>query len=221
MFKVNLISNHHSSTRLIQYLKKLFFLGSIAICILLIYTIGSRNSVPNRSIYRIILEQVGDQNSTISPDISGKDLLNVLNNKTVDRLTSDQPKLKTKIDEQKSAIEINKSENSNDEFPDPNYIEADLAKIKKAKECYTVKEPDESVQLFDDFEKIPPKPDKSIFFIVTTCLNSTRVEMNARYLKIRLIDLRSTQMLFKIHVLRINPKICRLVRKFAIFELLC
>lgn len=203
MVKVNLISNHQSSTHLIQHSRKLFILGTIAFCILLIYKTGNRNSVPNKSAHQIVPKTFLDQESDELPEKLVKDLLD---NESKEQISSDQQnheiisdleeneydvlKPETKIDEQEpeigktdSEIEIKQLEDSNDEFPDPNYNETQLAKIREVRECYTLKESDESVQLFDDIEKFPPKPDKSIFFIESTCLNSTRFKMNARYLK--------------------------------------
>lgn len=52
--------------------------------------------------------------------------------------------------------------------------------INNNKECYKLKKSIENVIFFDDIEKTPPKPDKSIFFIDTTCYDDPRVQMNSR-----------------------------------------
>lgn len=56
----------------------------------------------------------------------------------------------------------------------------DLKTINAAKECYKLRNSAENVQILDDIEKTPPKPDKSIFFIDTTCYDESRVTLNAR-----------------------------------------
>lgn len=57
---------------------------------------------------------------------------------------------------------------------------ADLKTINAAKECYKLRNSAENLQILDDIEKTPPKPDKSIFFIDTTCYDESRVTLNAR-----------------------------------------
>lgn len=200
MGKVILISNRESSRHLIQHSRKLFILGTISFCILFIFIIGKRNSVPNRSAHQMNLKTFLDQENDKLPE---KSVIDSLENVSIDQISSDQQnheaysdlrtyeydvsKPETKIGEQKSeidktssGIEIKQLQDSNDEFPDPNYNEMQLAKIREVRQCYTLKESDHNVQLFDDIEKFPPKPDKSIFFIDSTCLKSTRVDLNAR-----------------------------------------
>lgn len=154
MGKVNLISNHQSSPHLIQHSRKLFILGTIAFCILLIYTIGNRNSVPNRSAHQINPKTFFDQEKDELPEKLVKDLLD---NETIEQISSKQQnnevssglgaheydvlKPETKIDGQKSEIdktnseiEIKQLEDSNDELPDPNYNDTQLVKTEEARE---------------------------------------------------------------------------------------
>lgn len=71
-------------------------------------------------------------------------------------------------------------------FQYPNYSKQELDLIKARRQCFQLKEPAKNLQLFDDLEKRSPSPDKSIFFTITTCLNSSRATMKARYLHLNL-----------------------------------
>lgn len=55
-----------------------------------------------------------------------------------------------------------------------------IKKINTGKECYKLKKSIGNVIFFDDIEKTPPKLDRSIFFIDTTCYDDPRVQMNSR-----------------------------------------
>lgn len=65
-------------------------------------------------------------------------------------------------------------------FTYPNYTKDVLEKIRTAKQCFKLENPPENVQLIVDLEKSPPKTNRSIFFVLTTCLKTSRVAMSAR-----------------------------------------
>lgn len=71
-------------------------------------------------------------------------------------------------------------------FHYPNYSKKELDGINAAKQCYKLKNPDQNLQLLNDLENPPPKPDKSIFFVITTCSNTSHVSLTARYLNLEL-----------------------------------
>lgn len=52
--------------------------------------------------------------------------------------------------------------------------------IKTNTECYQIKNSVKNLNLLDDIETSPPKLDKSIFFIDTSCYTESRVALNAR-----------------------------------------
>ncbi|XP_031627248.1 lactosylceramide 4-alpha-galactosyltransferase-like [Contarinia nasturtii] len=66
------------------------------------------------------------------------------------------------------------------EFRYLNYTKAQVEKIKRDKKCYELEKPVENVQFIDDIEISPPKPDTSIFFIATSCMNDGQFTLNAR-----------------------------------------
>lgn len=72
------------------------------------------------------------------------------------------------------------------QFQYPNFTKEELDRINAAKQCYQFKESSPNVQLLNDLEDPPPKPDKSIFFVITTCVNDSRVTLKARYLNFKL-----------------------------------
>lgn len=69
--------------------------------------------------------------------------------------------------------------NSNVNYP--NYTKSELDQIESVRECYRIKEHDERLVFLDDILQSPPKPDKAIFFINTSCAkNGSRVTLNSR-----------------------------------------
>lgn len=81
----------------------------------------------------------------------------------------------------KGFISDNKIDVTNSTFQYPNYTKKVLDKIRVAKRCFRLENPPQNVQLIDDLEKNPPKTDTSIFFLLTSCLNVSSVQLSARY----------------------------------------
>lgn len=211
MVKRNYLANQYSSAHLIQLFRKIFFLALITVCVLSIYiftysvsdksttsievfrpikpkTLNARNNItfPVEEVKNEVLGGLSDDSPNEndgSPDENDdspdENMPDESKFKIAYRVT--QPETTTK--ELELEIKINKLKDSDDRFLRLNYTEKELTSIRAVRECYRMREADANLQLFDDIEKSPPKPDKSIFFIHTTCLNSTRVTMNARYLK--------------------------------------
>lgn len=84
----------------------------------------------------------------------------------------------------KSFISDDKVDVTNSKFQYPNYTREVLDKIRVAKRCFRLENPPQNLQLIDDLEKNPPKTDKSIFFLLTSCLNVSSVQLSARYASI-------------------------------------
>lgn len=61
-----------------------------------------------------------------------------------------------------------------------NYTEKDLQQINEANQCYKVTNSFKNLQLFEDIDKSPQKPDKTIFFTILSCINTTRITLTAR-----------------------------------------
>lgn len=64
------------------------------------------------------------------------------------------------------------------------YTKEQLEKIQRDRTCYEVNDSIEKVQFLDDIENPPPKPDKSIFFVSTSCVNDAQITLTARYIKL-------------------------------------
>lgn len=62
----------------------------------------------------------------------------------------------------------------------PNYSKQHLDLIETRKKCFELKEPAENLDLLVDIDENPPKPDKNIFFTITTCFNVSRVKLIPR-----------------------------------------
>lgn len=171
MSKVNLLKNKNASTNRIQHLRKLIILSPFLTCILLIYVYKTGNTE------NINPTAFGNRNSANhSQQVSANHLLDKKSDEVEPESTASEPKPK---------IIVNNSEREtwSDQFQYPNYTDQELNKINAAKKCYRMNESDSNLQLLDDIENPPPKPDKSIFFIDTTCLSSSPITLNARYSK--------------------------------------
>lgn len=183
--------------RLIQLFPKLFFLAFISIFVWSIYIlthlVSDKSTTSIEDFHPIKPNTLNARkNITLPVEEVKNEVLDDLSDDSPDENMPDEskfeivyriPQPETTTKKLELETNINKLNDSDDEFSRLNYTEKELKSIRAVRECYRMKEAEANLQLFDDIEKSPPKPDKSIFFIHTTCLNSTRVTMNARYLK--------------------------------------
>lgn len=161
MSELNLLPNQYGCRARHPY--KLILFGVIATTIFFVYTYTNQRSEDTQS--RNVIQLNGRLKNFF---------LNHAQNKYETKITSNEPKHNKRFKKPLFNFTF-------DGFRYPIYTDEELNKIDAAKKCYEIDESGaDDIKWLDDIEKIPPKPDKSIFFIDITCLGSKRVTLNAR-----------------------------------------
>jgi len=88
--------------------------------------------------------------------------------------------VKDEVNVLKDEEELETTSSKISEFQYPNYTQKELDKIKESNECHKPNVSLADMKLIEDIDVSPPKPNKAIFFINTSCIRNYRVTLNAR-----------------------------------------